>query len=183
MSPHETLVTETREWLDRARTDLAACDALIAAELTAEALFHAQQCAEKAMKAFLTWHQVPFKKTHDLDELKQACLPLATGATDQLATIERLSQYAWRFRYPGAPYSPEPTEAQDARHAAVLLLQVNGRSARIPIRRKRIAWRLRIADESVDALDLPDLVRRAYCNSHVGLGGRPWHCKIDLERR
>jgi HEPN domain-containing protein len=47
---------------------LAACAALIAAELPAEALFHAQQCAEKAMKAVLTWRQVPFGKTHDLDE-------------------------------------------------------------------------------------------------------------------
>jgi HEPN domain-containing protein len=123
MSPHETLVAETQEWLGRARADLAACDALIAAGLAAEALFHAQQCAEKTMKALLTWHQAPFKKTHDLDELKQSCLPLATGAADQLATIERLSQYAWRFRYPGAPYSPELTEAEEARHAAGDLLQ------------------------------------------------------------
>lgn len=104
------------------RADLAACDALIAAGLPTEALFHAQQCAEEAMKALLTWHQVAFKKTHDLDELKQSCLPLATGAADQLATIERLSQYVWRFRYPGAPYSPEVTEAEEARHPAGRLL-------------------------------------------------------------
>ena len=123
MSPHKTLVAETQEWLGRARADMAARDALIAAGLAAEALFHAQQCAEKAMKALLTWHQAPFKKTHDLDELKQSCLPLATGAADQLATIERLSQYVWRFRYPGAPYSPELTEAEEARHAAGELLQ------------------------------------------------------------
>jgi HEPN domain-containing protein len=123
MSPHETLVTETREWLERARADLDACAALIAAGLAAEALFHAQQCAEKAMKALLTWHQVSFKKTHDLDELKQVCLPLAAGAAAQLEGIERLSQYAWRFRYPGAPYSPEPEEAEEARHAAAKVLE------------------------------------------------------------
>jgi HEPN domain-containing protein len=122
MSPHEALAAETREWLERARADLDACDALIAVGLPAEALFHAQQCAEKAMKAVLTWHQVSFKKTHDLDELKQMCLPLAEDATAHLAGIERLSQYAWRFRYPGAPYSPERTEAEEARHAAGRLL-------------------------------------------------------------
>ena len=122
MSPHETLVSETRAWLGRARADLGACDALIAAGLTAEALFHTQQCAEKAMKAVLTWHQVSFKKTHDLDELKQMCLPLAEDATAHMAGIERLSQYAWRFRYPGAPYSPERTEAEEGRHAAGRLL-------------------------------------------------------------
>lgn len=122
MSPRETLIAETREWLERARGDLHACTALIAAGLAAEALFHAQQCAEKAMKAVLTWHQVSFKKTHDLDELKQQCLPLAAGAAAQLEGIERLSQYAWRFRYPGATYSPEPEEAGEARHAAAKLL-------------------------------------------------------------
>ncbi len=107
MSPHERLVTETREWLERARADLNACTALIEAALEAEALFHAQQCAEKAMKATLTWHQVAFKKTHDLDELKRVCLPLAGDAAAHLSGIEKLSQYAWRFRYPGAR-KPEP---------------------------------------------------------------------------
>jgi HEPN domain-containing protein len=101
---------------------LAACDALIAAELPAEALFHAQQCAEKAMKAVLTWRQIPFSKTHDLDELKEACLPLAGDLAAQLAGIGRLSRYAWRFRYPGAPYSPDRTEAEETRQTAGQLL-------------------------------------------------------------
>lgn len=108
--------------LGNARDDLDACTALITAGLPAEALFHAQQCAEKAMKALLTWHQIAFKKTHDLDELKQVCLPLAPNAAPHLAGIERLSQYAWRFRYPGAPYSPERMEAEEARQAARKLL-------------------------------------------------------------
>jgi HEPN domain-containing protein len=56
MSPRDILAVETREWMDRAHGDLNACAALMAAGLPAEALFHAQQCAEKAMKAFLTWH-------------------------------------------------------------------------------------------------------------------------------
>jgi hypothetical protein len=65
---------------------------------------------------------VSFKKTHDLDELKQVCLPLAGEATPHLTGLERLSQYAWRFRYPGAPYSPERTEADEAWHATRRLL-------------------------------------------------------------
>jgi len=74
------------------------------------------------MKALLTWRQVSFKKTHDLDELKQVCLPLAGDAAPHFTGIERLSQYAWRFRYPGAAYSPEQREAEEARHAAAQLL-------------------------------------------------------------
>ena len=37
--------------------------------LIEDALFHCQQAAEKAMKAFLTAHDTAFRKTHDLDEL------------------------------------------------------------------------------------------------------------------
>ena len=70
------------------------------------------------MKAVLTWHQISFKKTHDLDELKQTCLQIAGELTAQLAGIEGLSQYAWRFRYPGAPYHPERAEAEAAMQAA-----------------------------------------------------------------
>jgi hypothetical protein len=50
------------------------------------------------------------------------CLPIAGEASRQMTGIERLSQYAWRFRYPGAPYSSEEAEAEEARHAAGELL-------------------------------------------------------------
>ena len=123
MSPGEVLASETREWLVRARGDLDACAALMAAELPREALFHTQQCAEKAMKALLTWHQIPFQKTHDLDELKQACLPLSGADAAHLTGIERLSEYAWRFRYPGAPYSPGREEAEEAHLMASRVLE------------------------------------------------------------
>jgi HEPN domain-containing protein len=119
MNPHQTLVKETREWLEHAQADLDACTAPIAAGLAAEALFHAQQCAEKAIKAVLTWHQVSFRKTHDLDELREVCLPLAGDAGTHLAGIERLSQYAWRFRYPGARILPgEPRRKKPSRRLA-----------------------------------------------------------------
>jgi hypothetical protein len=65
---------------------------------------------------------VTFQKTHDLSELKQSCLPFAAGVAADMEGIERLSQYAWRFRYPGAAYHPEPEEAEEARHAAARLL-------------------------------------------------------------
>lgn len=80
--------------------------------LPEEALFHAQQCAEKALKAFLTWHQTPFQKTHDLKVLRQLCLPLLTTPIAHLEDIDKLTRYASRFRYPGAPYSPDREEAE-----------------------------------------------------------------------
>ncbi len=52
MSPHEALVKETREWLDRARGDLGACSALSAAELPSEALFHSQHAPKRRERPF-----------------------------------------------------------------------------------------------------------------------------------
>ena len=92
-------------------------------DLPAEALFHAQQCAEKTLKAFLTWHQTPFQKTHDLKDLKHLCAPIVTTPVAQLEGIESLTKYAWRFRYPGAPYEPQREEAEDAMGMASRLLE------------------------------------------------------------
>jgi HEPN domain-containing protein len=132
MTPREALVRETREWLDKSNSDLRACGVLIASDLPAEALFHAQQCAEKAMKALLTWHKVLFRKTHELDVLKMLCLPLLATLPDELEDIDQLTKYAWRFRYPGAPYVPDREEAEHAMlvasgllHAITTLLAVH----------------------------------------------------------
>lgn len=41
-------------------------------QLWADIVFHSRQAAEKAMKAFLAWHDAPFRKTHNIEELGQA---------------------------------------------------------------------------------------------------------------
>ena len=56
---------EVRAWLRKADDDLrgAQVDLAAAPPLVEDALFHCQQAAEKAMKAFLTAHDVTFRKT------------------------------------------------------------------------------------------------------------------------
>ena len=76
MTPDQLRCEETHVWLDRARRDLRAAKLLIAGDANAEALFHCQQAVEKALKAFLTFHQKPFRKTHDLGDLSMACLAI-----------------------------------------------------------------------------------------------------------
>ena len=110
MTPEQWLLDETRQWVRRAESDLRAAAAL-AADLPAEALFHCQQAAEKFMKAFLTWRQVPFRKTHELQELGRACAALEPALGSALQPSYALSEYAWKFRYPGAPYEAESAEA------------------------------------------------------------------------
>jgi len=69
MNPNEVRNRETREWLEKALDDLESARVLAAADHAANALYHCQQSAEKSLKAFLTLHDRPFRKTHNLKEL------------------------------------------------------------------------------------------------------------------
>jgi len=75
MPPDQTRRDDTRAWLSRAAADLRAAANELTAEdpVTGDTVFHCQQAVEKAMKAFLTWHDVPFRKTHDLGVLGTQC--------------------------------------------------------------------------------------------------------------
>ena len=63
-------------WLEKAYQDLLAAEKLLMGSfpLTDIASFHAQQGAEKAIKAYLTWHDTVFPKTHSLVALVALCL-------------------------------------------------------------------------------------------------------------
>jgi len=67
--------------------------------------FHAQQAAEKALKALLVRHQVDFRHTHEIRELLALAEPVAAGIHSSLAAAEALTPYAVWTRYPG-PQSP-----------------------------------------------------------------------------
>lgn len=107
---------EVKVWLAKAGNDLRAADVDMAAEppLIEDALFHCQQAAEKAMKAFLTAHDTPFRKTHDLDELALACERIDSWLKDALTPARDLTVFAWEFRYPGSDDSPPEAEAYDS---------------------------------------------------------------------
>ena len=124
MQPDAARAAETREWLTKAALDLRAAEFEFTAQppLTADIVFHCQQLAEKSLKGFLTWHDQPFRKTHNLVELGQQCVGIDTTLEDILRRAARLTAYAWRFRYPGQPEEPSVPEA---REALALARQVN----------------------------------------------------------
>lgn len=102
--PHDpAFVAETQSWLRKARTDLDAGAYEMTADppFCADVAFHAQQAAEKAIKAFLTWHAQTFRKTHNLVELGQACAAIDSSLESLLRRCVGLTEYAWKFRYPG----------------------------------------------------------------------------------
>ena len=91
-------------WLAKAREDLAAADVLLGsgADVTDAVAFHAQQAAEKALKAFLIRHQVRFGRSHDVEELLVLAESCAPGISAALSDAAALTIYAVDARYPGA---------------------------------------------------------------------------------
>ena len=103
---------EASEWLDKAVEDLESARVLIDTGHPANALFHCQQCAEKSLKAFLTWHGQPFRRTHDVEEVGVACCAIDPTLAPVTSRAGVLSGFAWRLRYPGEPYKPEAGETE-----------------------------------------------------------------------
>jgi HEPN domain-containing protein len=123
--PHEHwLVVETREWLQRAWGDLEAARRLLEGPrpLASPAAFHAQQAAEKSLKAFLTFKETAFEKTHDLRELGEQCVAHDQTLADVTDRAAILTRYAIEGRYPGIQ-SPAPDQAGNALDLAAQVYQ------------------------------------------------------------
>jgi HEPN domain-containing protein len=96
---------EANRLLTLAKRDQAAFLALLGVEEAglSVACFHAQQAAEKSIKAILVLHGIEFRRTHDL-------LALASLLADKSVTLPvsddwltRLTPYAVEFRYDDDP--------------------------------------------------------------------------------
>ena len=111
----ETLVV-VREWVEKAENDLK--NAAHTLEMGDDAptdtiCFHAQQCVEKYLKAFLVTRGTDFPKTHEITKI-MALLP--EGSRPDLAAEdqERLTDYATVTRYPGGYAAITLAEAERA---------------------------------------------------------------------
>jgi HEPN domain-containing protein len=90
--------------------------------LAGGAAYHAQQAAEKALKAFLAAHDEAFPLTHNLNLLLPRCETLDAGFGQFGGTANSLTPYATQFRYPGGPIEPAVANAeQGVRDAAQLV--------------------------------------------------------------
>ncbi len=117
MPPEDARLEDARAWLARAELDLRAADLELGAPqagLWGDVAFHAQQAAEKALKAVLAWHDQPFRKTHSIEELGRACTAIELGLGDLVDAAVPLTEYAWKFRYPGDVGDPSHEEAERA---------------------------------------------------------------------
>ncbi len=108
----------TREWVDKAEGDFhtAIREARARRFPNYDAVcFHAQQCAEKYLKAYLQEHGQRFSRTHNLIALLEQCLEVDPSFEFQRERLKVLDRYAVSFRYPGEQATRE--EARDALRA------------------------------------------------------------------
>jgi HEPN domain-containing protein len=105
----------TREWVQKAEGDYDVVLLLLRSRKRSRfdpICFHAQQCAEKYLKARLTESAIAFTKTHDLPIL----LTLAVAVVPNWSVVQNrlkvLTNWAVLARYPGTAAT-----ASDAREA------------------------------------------------------------------
>jgi HEPN domain-containing protein len=91
-----------RQWLRHAEEDLLVARELMERErLSYDPVgFHAQQAAEKFLKALLTRYGVAFPKTHSIFILLQLAGPVFPDLLDRLHTAHTLTPYGVEIRYP-----------------------------------------------------------------------------------
>lgn len=114
---------EVRSWLTKARQDMDASAWLLESPqaLYGAVGFHCQQTAEKSLKAYLTWHEQIFEKTHSLVALVGMCLQFSRDFDALRTAATTLTPFAVTTRYPG---DLPDISAQEARDALELARQI-----------------------------------------------------------
>ncbi len=117
MKPHkETIDKITGQWLMKAEQDMKASQTLAGSvpPLLYPACFHAQQAAEKFIKALLTKLQIEFPKTHSIERLIELLYPALPDVCSEIMEAADLTHYGVEERYPGDMPEPEEQETLEA---------------------------------------------------------------------
>jgi HEPN domain-containing protein len=116
MSARPDVTKEVARWTEKAEQDFLAAEELVRSgdeRLTGIVCFHAQQCAEKYLKALLVYQGVAFPKTHDLRLLLDLVPPGVSLGLPREQVVP-LNRYVIEGRYPG---DWEPITVAEARSA------------------------------------------------------------------
>lgn len=102
-------------WLDKADSDYRTMrrEHKVTDEPSLESVcYHAQQCCEKLLKAFLLANNIEFPKTHDLRRLIMLAIPIRPEWQTLIEPTSLLTRFAGNIRYPGeSPLREESDEA------------------------------------------------------------------------
>lgn len=101
----------------KARSDLRTAEILVKDESPPldTAIYHCQQAAEKAVKAFLHHHRTAMQRTHHITRLIETAAKLEAAFSSFADDADLLSPLATAFRYPdetdwNAPLQPTEEE-------------------------------------------------------------------------
>jgi HEPN domain-containing protein len=124
----------TTEWIAKAEGDFVSATRELRARKAPNydaACFHAQQCAEKYLKARLQEANIPFSRTHDLEVLLDLLLPLDSGWDTLRPDARVLTSLAVDVRYPG--YTADKAKAREALRACRSVRRVVRQSLGLPV--------------------------------------------------
>lgn len=105
----------TSEWIEKAEGDFATAGREILVRNTPNfdaVCFHAQQCAEKYLKALLQEANLPSGKTHHLTALLDILVSVIPSWEVLRPQLQSLNAYSVSIRYPGE--SADKTAAKEA---------------------------------------------------------------------
>jgi HEPN domain-containing protein len=113
-------------WVAKSENDLLNIDNnLAAADVPWDTVcFHAQQAAEKLLKALLVARGEVVPRTHDLSALLGRCQAAGFDVASISDDCQRLQPYAVLTRYPGSPFEPDADEGRLAASAAARIMDV-----------------------------------------------------------
>ena len=100
---HKDIVINVRQWIERAREDLRLSNHAMTMSTAIPyrlVAYHAQQCAEKCLKAYLVAGLTDFPYTHNIGVLLELCAKTASWIP-KVNDAATLSSYAITARYPG----------------------------------------------------------------------------------
>jgi len=102
------------KWLIKADNDLKTAEHELSFPereiITDTVCFHCQQAVEKYFKAFLIFHKVEIKRTHDISYLLNQCALIDKDFSN--IDIKELSGFGVDIRYPDDFYIPDIEEAK-----------------------------------------------------------------------
>ena len=114
----------TSEWVDKAEEDYRVMTAVAGLNPPAHdaVCFHAQQAAEKYLKAVLAERVIAFPKVHDLTRLLDLIDPAINELSAMRADLDALSRLSVQVRYPG--FSTDSAKAEEAGRIAAAVRRI-----------------------------------------------------------
>jgi len=125
-NPNEDTLKKVSEWVTYADDDLIMAKHGLTIEVGNPyklIAFHAQQCIEKYLKAYLVYREVDFPYTHDISQLLELCSDLVDW-TSEIIEASKMTVYASTSRYLGIDRVISRSDAQSAIDIAVKVRNV-----------------------------------------------------------